>query len=184
MKVNGEPVALDIRDGYARIRRGWTAGDTVELTLPMPVRRVVANEAVAADRGRAAIQRGPIVYAVEGVDNDNRVFDLVLPDAAALGVEFRRDMLNGVAVITGSCRRPSRRTPRGRPSKPPGHSWPCPYYAWANRGPGQMLVWLPRTAAAVRPAKKLDMKRRLATGRFAAARPHPHSFANFGAVRL
>ncbi len=80
LKINGEPAALDIRDGYARLRRDWRPGDTVELTLPMPVRRVVANDGVAEDRGRAAIQRGPLVYAVEGVDNGDRVFDLVLPD--------------------------------------------------------------------------------------------------------
>ncbi len=156
LKVNGEPVALDIRDGYARIRRGWKAGDAVELTLPMPVRRVLANEAVAADRGRAAIQRGPIVYAIEGVDNDNRVFDLVLPDAAALGVELRRDMLNGVAAVTGTAVVISKDA-AGKTVETVRPFVAVPYYAWANRGPGQMLVWLPRTAAAVRPAKKLDM---------------------------
>ncbi|MGZ5556119.1 MAG: glycoside hydrolase family 127 protein, partial [Candidatus Aminicenantales bacterium] len=156
LKVDGEVVALDIRDGYARIRRGWKAGDKVELSLPMPVRRVLANEAVTADKGRAAIQRGPVVYAVEGVDNDNRVFDLVLPDAAVLGVEFRPDMLNGVAAITGSAVVLS----KGAAGKTVETARPflaVPYFAWANRGPGQMLVWLPRTAAAVRPAKKLDM---------------------------
>ena len=156
LKVNGEPVALDIRDGYARVRRSWKAGDAVELTLPMPVRRVLANDAVTADRGRAAIQRGPIVYAIEGVDNDNRVFDLVLPDAAALGVELRRDMLNGVAAVTGTAVVISKDA-AGKTVETVRPFVAVPYYAWANRGPGQMLVWLPRTAAAVRPAKKLDM---------------------------
>jgi hypothetical protein len=156
LKVNGEAIALDIRDGYARIRRGWTNSDTVELTLPMPVRRVVAHEGVAADRGRVAIQRGPIVYAAEGVDNDNRVFDLVLPDPTVLRLEFRPDLLNGVAVITGSALTASKDA-AGKIVETPRPFLAVPYYAWANRGPGQMLVWLPRTAAAVRPAKKLDM---------------------------
>ena len=156
LKVNGESVALDIRDGYARIRRGWKAGDTVELLLPMPVRRVLANELVASDRGRAAIQRGPVVYAVEGVDNDNSVFNLVLPDAAALGVELRRDMLNSIAAVTGSAVFLSKDA-AGKTVETARPFLAVPYYAWANRGPGQMLVWLPRTAAAARPAKKLDM---------------------------
>ncbi len=140
LKVNGESVKLDIRDGYARIRRDWTSGDTVELFLPMPVRRVVANEGVPEDRGRVALQRGPLVYAVEGVDNGDKVFSLVLPDAAPLRAEFRPDLLNGVIVVKG------------------GGLTAVPYYSWANRGPGQMLVWLPRTAAAVRAPRKLDMR--------------------------
>jgi len=140
LMVNGQAVNLDIRDGYARIRRDWTSGDAVELFLPMPVRRVVANEGVAEDRGRVALQRGPLVYAVEGVDNGDRVFSLILPDAASLSAEFRPDLLNGVAVIKGE------------------GILAVPYHVWANRGPGQMLVWLPRTAAAVRAPKKLDMR--------------------------
>ncbi|HMA53481.1 MAG TPA: beta-L-arabinofuranosidase domain-containing protein, partial [Acidobacteriota bacterium] len=156
LKVNGEAVPLDIRNGYARVRRGWKSGDTVELTLPMPVRRVVANEAVAGDRGRAAIERGPVVYAIEGVDNDNRVFDLVLPDAAPLTVEFRAGLLNGVPVVTGPAIVVSKDA-SGKTVETARPFQAVPYYAWANRGPGQMLVWLPRTAAAVRPAKKIDM---------------------------
>jgi DUF1680 family protein len=122
----------------------------------MPVRRVVANEAVAEDRGRAALQRGPIVYAAEGVDNGDRVFDLVLPDPAALAVEFRPDLLNGVAVVTGSAVAVAK-TAAGKTVETARPFLAVPYYAWANRGPGQMLVWLPRTAAAVRPPQKVNM---------------------------
>ncbi len=157
LKVNGEAVGIDLRAGYARLRRDWKDGDTVELTLPMPVRRIVANEAVTEDRGRVALQRGPIVYAVEGVDNGDRVFELVLADEAALDPEFRKDLLRGVVAITGRALAVS----KGRGGKAVETPLPflaVPYYAWANRGPGQMLVWLPRTQNAVRPAKRLDMK--------------------------
>jgi hypothetical protein len=157
LKVNGESAALEMKDGYARLRRDWRMGDVVELTLPMPVRRVAANDGVGEDRGRAAIQRGPLVYAVEGVDNGERVFDLVLPPAAPLGVEFRPGLLGGVAVVTGTAIIVSKDA-AGKAVEAPRPFLAVPYYAWANRGPGQMLVWLPRTAAAVRPAKKLDMK--------------------------
>jgi DUF1680 family protein len=156
-KVNGEPLSPDVVDGYARIRREWKDGDRVELSLPMPIRRVVAHEAVAEDRGRVALQRGPLVYAAEGIDNADRVFDLVLADDAALGVEFRRDLLNGVAAITGTALAVSP-SPAGKPVEIRRPFLAVPYYAWANRGPGQMLVWLPRTSAAVRAPKKLDMK--------------------------
>jgi DUF1680 family protein len=156
LKVNGEAVALDLHEGYARLRRDWKDGDTVELTLPMPVRRIVANDAVAEDRGRVALQRGPVVYAVEGVDNGDRVFDLVLPDASPLAVEFRADLLNGVAVVTGPALAVSKDA-AGKAVEAARPFLAVPYYAWANRGPGQMLVWLPRTPAAVRPAQKVNM---------------------------
>jgi DUF1680 family protein len=152
--VNGESTPLDVRDGYARIRRTWESGDTVRLTLPMPVRRVVADEAVAEDRGRVALQRGPIVYAVEGIDNGGRVFDLVLPDSASLSA-VARPVVDGI-VIAGLADFVSRDA-SGRAISERGSFLAVPYYAWANRGPGQMLVWLPRTAAAVRPPRKVDM---------------------------
>jgi len=156
LKLNGEAVAIDLREGYARLRRDWKDGDTVELALPMPVRRVVANEAVSEDGGRVALQRGPVVYSLEGVDNGDHVFDLVLPDAAGLTVEFRPDLLNGVAVVAGSARGVSKAA-AGKTVETARPFLAVPYYAWANRGPGQMLVWLPRTAAAVRPPQKINM---------------------------
>ena len=89
LRVNGEPVALALDKGYAIIARTWKAGDVVELGLPMPVRRVVAHEAVEADRGRVAVERGPLVYCAEWADNDGRVANIVLPDGAALTAEMR-----------------------------------------------------------------------------------------------
>jgi DUF1680 family protein len=101
---NAEPqrVPLDIRDGYVRLRRNWKSGDTIHLTLPMPARRIVAHAAVKEDEGRMAIQRGPLVYAVEGIDNGGHALDLVVPRDAALRSRFRPDLLNGVEVITGT----------------------------------------------------------------------------------
>jgi DUF1680 family protein len=123
----------------------------------MPVRRVVAHDAVAEDRGRIALQRGPLVYAVEGIDNGDRVFDLVLPDGTALSAEFRADLLRGVVAISGQAAAVSK-GPGGKAVETPRPFLAVPYYAWANRGPGQMLVWLPRTPAVVRPPKPVDRK--------------------------
>jgi DUF1680 family protein len=123
----------------------------------MPVRRVVAHDTVAADSGRVALQRGPVVFAAEGVDNAGRVFDFFLPDTATLAAEFRPSLLNGVVVITGNTLALSKDV-AGKIRDEVKPFLAIPYCAWANRGPGQMLVWLPRTAAAVKPAKSVNMK--------------------------
>ena len=102
MKVNGTTVPLTLDKGYVTLERQWKAGDVVDLTLPMPVRRVLAHPNVEADRDRVALQRGPIVYAAEWVDNPNgKTRNIVLPDSNRLTTEFRSDLLNGVQVIKG-----------------------------------------------------------------------------------
>jgi DUF1680 family protein len=135
--VNGRDVPLDLEAGFARIRRRWSPGDIVELDLPMPVRRLVAHDGVKADRGRAAIERGPIVYAVEAIDNGGRVSNLVLPLSVVLQHEFRPSLLGGVGVVTG----PGFATDAGGTRKVQVTA--IPYFAWANRGKGEMAVWLP-----------------------------------------
>jgi len=157
LKVNGEAAALDIRSGYTRVRRTWKNGDTVEISLPMPVRRVVAHDSVAADSGKTALQRGPVVFAAEGADNDGHVFDLFLPDGATLGAEFRLGLLNGVTVIAGNAVALSKDA-AGKSREGAKAFLAIPYYAWANRGKSEMLVWLPRTPAAVRPPSFMDRK--------------------------
>ncbi len=152
LSVNGEPVALALIKGYARIDRTWLPGDTVVLTLPMPVHRVVALDSVEADRGRVALQRGPIVYAVEWPDvPDGHVRNLLLPDGAALDTAFEPDMLRGVTVVRGRGRA-YRKIPEADTLASTDVPFTAiPYYAWAHRGPGEMAVWFAREAAAVRP---------------------------------
>ncbi len=137
--------------GYARISRAWRAGDVIDFGLPMPVRRIVANEQVAADRGRVALQRGPVVFAVEWPDNPGgRVRNLVLDDEQPLLSEFRPGLLGGVQVITGRATVYSLSASGARSSVPQPFT-AIPYFAWANRGRGEMAVWLARTGAVVRP---------------------------------
>ena len=99
VKVNGAAVAVEPVDGYARLARKWQAGDVVELDLPMPVRRVAGNPLVEATRGQVALERGPVVYSFEGIDNDGAVLDVALPAAAKVTPDFRPDMLGGVSVL-------------------------------------------------------------------------------------
>ncbi|MGH9160058.1 MAG: glycoside hydrolase family 127 protein [Vicinamibacteraceae bacterium] len=152
--VNGEPVDVEIAKldkGYVAITRTWRPGDGIELTLPMPVRRIVAHESVEADRGRIALQRGPIVYAAEWPDNPNhRVRNIVLPDSARLESTFRDDLLNGVQVIEGQAYGLAYDA-TGNVSKQEQRFTAIPYATWANRGRGQMGVWIARTEAHARP---------------------------------
>jgi DUF1680 family protein len=150
LRVNGKSVAIDPAEGYARIRRVWKLNDAIELVLPMPVRRVVANGLVAADAGMAAIQRGPIIYCAEGVDNGGDILEAMLPDYLKLQAEFRPNVLNGVTVVKGRVLRKVK-TPDGKGEWKAGEFQAIPYYAWANRGYGEMTVWFPRTEGAVKP---------------------------------
>ncbi len=122
-----ERVASDVKNGYVRIRRSWKKGDTIHLSLPMSPRRIVAHAEVKDDTGKIALQRGPLVYALEAVDNDGHALDLVVPRDAVLRSRFRPDLLNGVEVVSGDGSRPF---------------VAIPYYAWNNRGQGEMAVWI------------------------------------------
>jgi DUF1680 family protein len=150
--VNGKTVPLTITDGgYVAIARTWNANDTIDLNLPMPVRRIAAHEKVAADKDRVALQRGPIVYAAEWPDNPGgKVRNIVLPDANALTAEFRADLLNGVEVIKGRAFGLSL-DETGAVQKADQPFVAIPYATWANRGRGQMAVWLARTDAVAKP---------------------------------
>jgi DUF1680 family protein len=133
MRVNGKPVSAGLTNGYAVLARTWSPGDVVTLDLPMPVRRVVADARVADDKGKVALERGPIVYCVEGVDNDGSVLDLAVPDGASFTAEHKTDLLGGVTVL-----RADAADLKGQARKMTA----IPYYAWSNRGPGEMAVWL------------------------------------------
>ncbi len=158
LKVNGEAVPLGLDKDYALIARTWKAGDVVELSLPMPVRRVAAHDAVEADRGRVAIERGPLVYCAEWTDNGGRVANLVLADGATLAPEARPDLLGGVVVLTGEAGAVSEKAGKIVVEKKPLTL--IPYYAWANRGKGEMAVWLARDASKARVAREPGLSAR------------------------
>jgi DUF1680 family protein len=132
ISVNSVVLEMNIEKGYARIHRKWKKGDTIDLNLPMHVRRIVANEKVEDNLGKVALQRGPLVYCFEGIDNGDRILDRSLLDEMEFSTEFRSDLLGGVLVIKGSI-------PGGSASLTA-----VPYCAWSHRGIGEMAVWLPR----------------------------------------
>lgn len=151
VKVNGAAVPATLSDGYACIDRSWSPGDVVELDLPMPVRRVAGNPKISATRGQVALERGPVVYAFEGIDNDNSVFDFCLPAAAKVTPVFKADLLGGVTAleVTGA-KRVLRKNGGGIEEKSTRLT-AIPYAAWNNRGLSPMTVWIGRDADNVRP---------------------------------
>jgi DUF1680 family protein len=151
ISVNGAPVPTSTDKGYVTIDRRWQAGDRITMNIPMPVRRVVAHPNVTANRDRVALQRGPIVFAAEWPDNPNgQTRNIVLPDAQRLATEFRADLLNGVQVVRGRAFGLAR-TASGGTTRSEQDFMAIPYATWANRGRGQMSVWLARSDIAARP---------------------------------
>jgi DUF1680 family protein len=144
LKINGQVLDLKLENGYARIRRNWKAGDIIELELPMPIRRAIAHEKVEDNRGRVALERGPLLYCAEGVDNQGEVLALRLPDSAELKAEFQSDLLGGVTVIRGKADTSSLSSSAQSIKNTQREFIAIPYYAWAHRGRGEMAVWLNR----------------------------------------
>jgi len=142
LTVNGKTVPCALDKGFARIEREWAKGDAIELTLPMPVQRVVADDRVADDRGMVALERGPLVYCAEGKDNGGSVFNLLVPDDAEFQFAYRPDLLGGIGTITGKVLGLSRGQDRVSIQKKQQSFTAIPYYAFANRGTTQMAVWL------------------------------------------
>lgn len=157
MSVNGEEVALNVEKGFVNIERDWEKGDVIELDLPMPIRRVIANEKVTADIGRVALERGPIMYCAEAVDNNGHVLNMLLDDNAELKTEYRKDLLNGVTVIHGKAMVLNYSEDAKYLVKKEQDLMAIPYYAWAHRGAGEMIVWLARDESAIKPPVPVGM---------------------------
>jgi DUF1680 family protein len=150
VKVNGQPVACAVEHGFVSVARAWSKGDAVELELPMPVRRVAAHAKVSADAGLLALERGPLVYCVEGADHVGGVRQLSLPADAALRPEHRVELLGGVTVLRGSAAESFHREDGSVESRP-AELTAVPYAVWCHRGPNPMAVWLPAAAAQATP---------------------------------
>ncbi len=139
LTVNSKPVALALKKGFAQIKRTWQAGDTVELELPMPVRRVVAHSAVKDDVDMFAVERGPLVYCAEGADNDGKVLAKVPGADVRFETQERRDLFGGIVTV--------KVVPQGK-----GDALTLiPNCLWENRGPNEMSVWLRTKPAPPEP---------------------------------
>ena len=148
IKINGAPFDYSIQNGYAVLTRKWKKNDKVEMLLPMEVKRVVANEKVKDDIGKTALQRGPLMYCAEWKDNDGHVSNYILPDNAQFTTEFKPDLLNGVMTLKTQLPKVNI-TGINQVSTSAQSFTAIPYYSWANRGEGEMMLWFPRKITAV-----------------------------------
>ncbi|MBK8136231.1 MAG: glycoside hydrolase family 127 protein [Chloroflexi bacterium] len=151
LTVNGVEHTLAPVRGYVHVRREWHDGDTLMLTLPMPVERMVANPAVRQDAGCVALQRGPVVYCLEEADNGPELANVVIPRHASLHADYDESLLGGVSVIRGEAVRVQPAAWTDGLYKPqygleyddmPITFQAIPYSLWANRQPGEMRVWV------------------------------------------
>ncbi|MBQ8485622.1 MAG: glycoside hydrolase family 127 protein [Bacteroidaceae bacterium] len=126
VKINGEVIKTELQQGYCSISRDWKVGDVVELSFDLQPRLVKANNQVEADRGRVAVQCGPIVYCAESPDNEQPIDSIILNGLTQLKVEWQPEKLYGINQIV---------TDKGVTL--------IPYYAWAHRGVSDMEVWIP-----------------------------------------
>ena len=142
ISVNGVKVGHDNPD-YVSIDRKWKKGDVIEINFPMEVRRVLANDNAEDDRGKVALERGPVVFCLEGKDQpDNTVFDKYILDSTPIQSHFEKDLLNGVVVLEGNAKKLQR---NGEVKDVRFRA--IPYSTWNNRGGDQMEVWIANTPA-------------------------------------
>ncbi len=142
ISVNGVKVSHDNPD-YVSIDRKWKKGDVIEINFPMEVRRVLANDNAEDDRGKVALERGPVVFCLEGKDQpDNTVFDKYILDSTPIQSHFEKDLLNGVVVLEGNAKELQR---NGEVKDVKFRA--IPYSTWNNRGGDQMEVWIANTPA-------------------------------------
>jgi hypothetical protein len=142
IKVNGVVTAYTTQNGYAVINRPWKKNDVVEMNLPMEVKRVVANENVKNDIGKVALQRGPIMYCAEWVDNNSKTSNLIIPANTVFKSEYNAGILDGVMTLKAEV--PAVIITNNETISTQKQSFTAiPYYSWANRGKGEMTVWFP-----------------------------------------
>ncbi len=150
--LNGKPVVYKMDHGYAVIKRTWKKGDKVMMELPMDVEKVVANKNVVDDLGRFALQRGPVLYCLEGPDNkDSLVQSIMVPQDAVVKASYNDKMLNGITMLFMKGISTKRQLNTEALIKTEQQVVAIPYYSWANRGPGEMVVWIPYEESAVKP---------------------------------
>jgi uncharacterized protein len=140
IKINGKKIKYTVGKGYASLNRRWKKGDKVELNIPMPVRKVVANKNVKEDIGKVCFIRGPITYCAEQFDNDKEVIQIIIPEKTDFESTFRKDFLGGATVLKTKA--------LALKTGPEMNSLPdeteltlIPYALWNNRGANMMNVW-------------------------------------------
>jgi DUF1680 family protein len=175
VKVNGQAVNVEPVNGYVEISRVWKKGDRVELSLPMDVRRVQANDNVADDRGKLVLERGPVVFCLEGQDQpDSCVFNKVILPSAPVSATYLPGKLGGIVELSGEAAVVHRDGTVGSTT-----FRAIPYSTWNNRGGDQMAVWIPVSPvyAHVKPQPTIASRARTLFFRSAIQKDAPETAA-------
>lgn len=148
--INGKPATYQEENGYAIINKTWKKGDVLQIEIPMEVQMIISRPELKQNEDRIALQYGPMVYCVEGHDNDAKAFNFIMPDQPAFEVNYDTDLLDGVNTILFDAM-VAEAAPGGKTitmvSKP---IKAIPYFSWNNRGPAEMQVWLPTSVKEVK----------------------------------
>ncbi len=147
IKVNGQAVEYNIQNGYAVIARSWKKNDQLTVNLPMDVQRITANKNLKDNIGKVALQRGPLVYCAEWPDNNGKTSNLIMPAGTPFTSEFKPDLLNGVMILKAEV--PAVVVSNNAVSTVKQSFTAIPYYSWANRGKGEMMIWFPEEVRGV-----------------------------------
>jgi len=154
--INGKEISPEEVNGYVILRINWKKGDQIEINIPMPTRKIAANQKVSNNKGKLAYQRGPVVYCFEDKDNNNGwMFDEFVLQDAAVATQFEENLLGGVVTLsmkgnrvihTGNSKTVEQITLKA-----------IPYYAWNNRGMANMMIWMPdqESTTTIKPATAL-----------------------------
>ena len=158
ISINGKPVATTVERGYATLKRKWKHGDKIELILPMEVKQVRAHGNAVDNRDKLALERGPVMYCLEGKDQgDQSVFDKFIPEGTTFRTEYEPTLLNGVITLSGKGKKVTAAGVQDADIKA------IPYCTWNNRGADQMAVWIPASAqtAVVKPAATIASRAKM-----------------------
>jgi len=150
LKVNGKPQTLEVKDGYVVVDRTWKNNDEVEYILPMPVLRIESSEKLTQDQSKVALQRGPMIYCLEGVDNNNEVWNLLMPANPSFEAIEYHVLSEPVIALRGNMQELSADSTGQSTVFRDKLVTAVPYYSWANRGSGPMLVWIPTKIQSLR----------------------------------
>lgn len=147
--VNGKPTEYTMDNGYAVISKTWKKDDHIQLELPMTVEKIISNEKVANNKGKMALQFGPLIYCLESPDNFGATSNVIIPETSTFTTEFQPALLNGVMTLQGNGLAVIVDKEKNSVQTKAQPVTAIPYYAWAHRGKGEMTVWIPQKVSGI-----------------------------------
>jgi len=149
ININGKPTEYAMENGYALITKTWKKGDQIRLTLPMTVEKIISNEKVVHNKGKVALQFGPLIYCFESPDNSGATSNLIVPKNTSFTPAYQSSLLNGVMTLQGNGLAVLVDPDKNTVTTKAQTITAIPYYSWAHRGKGEMTVWMPQKVSGI-----------------------------------